>query len=233
MRVHHLQHVPFEGLGCIEEHLLRHGHQLSATHLYRSEPLPGFDDYDALIVMGGPMGVSDQREYPWLQPEIDFIGQSIQQGKNVLGICLGAQLIAAALGANVYRNRWREIGWWPVTRADSRSKLLPEQSLPFHWHGDTFDLPHGATLLASSEACRNQAFTFGDRVIGLQFHLETTPLSARELITHGCDELDRSRYVQSAEEILSDTEHFTASNRLMAGLLDRWLNQPTSIHFTR
>lgn len=227
MRIHYLQHVPFEGLGSIEGHLLQQGHQLSATHLYRQQPLPELDRFDALIVMGGPMGVSDETDYPWLTPEKALIARAIAAGKKVLGICLGAQLIADALGAKVYRNCCVEIGWWPVTQTEAAAandlELLPANYLPFHWHGDTFDLPDGAIHLAQTVACRHQAFTIAGQVIGLQFHLETTPDAALNLIKHCGDELDGSRYVQTAEQMLADTEHFTVSNRLMAGLLDRWL----------
>jgi GMP synthase-like glutamine amidotransferase len=226
MRIHHLQHVPFEGLGSIEGHLLERGDRLSATHLYRNESLPTVDSFDALIVMGGPMGVMDVAEYPWLTAEKQLIAAAITAEKKVLGICLGAQLIAAALGAKIHRNRDREIGWWPVMRtaaAPPESGLLPESCVPFHWHGDTFDLPDGTVQLARSAACEQQAFALGTQVIGLQFHLETTPDSARALIRHGADELDGSPFVQTAEQILDNLDRFTASNRLMASLLDRWL----------
>ncbi len=227
MRIHYLQHVPFEGLGCIEEHLIQHGHQLSATHLYRNQQLPKLDRFDALIVMGGPMGVYDEPDCPWLQLEKVLIAETIAAGKLVLGICLGAQLIADALGAKVYRNRWREIGWWPVEQtkvaAAAGFELLPQNYVAFHWHGDTFDLPDGAMHLAENTTCQHQAFTLAGQVIGLQFHLEITPDSARDLIKHGGCELDGSRYVQTAEQMLADAGCFMVSNRLMTGLLDRWL----------
>jgi GMP synthase-like glutamine amidotransferase len=226
MRIHHLQHVPFEGLGSIEAHLLERGDRLSATHLYRNESLPTVDSFDALIVMGGPMGVTDVQDYPWLTAETQLIAAAIAAGKKVLGICLGAQLIAAAFGAKVYRNRDREIGWWPVMRtaaASPESGLLPESCVPFHWHGDTFDLPDGTVQLASSAACEQQAFALGTQVIGLQFHLEATPDAARDLIRHGGDDLDGSPYVQTAEQMLDNIDRFAASNLLMANLLDRWL----------
>lgn len=225
MRIHHLQHVEFEGLGSIEPHLLSQGHQLSSTHLYRNELLPEINSFDALIIMGGPMGVSDVDDYPWLEAELEFIARTIRAGNRILGICLGAQLIAAALGADVYRNRCPEIGWWPLTTtaAATESGLLPETCLPFHWHGDTFDLPDGAVHLASSEACDNQAFLLDDRTVGLQFHLETTPESARALINQCGNEIDGSHFVQTIGRMLGDTDRFSASNRQMSGLLDRWL----------
>jgi len=226
MRIHHLQHVPFEGLGSIENHLLSQRHQLTSTHLYQGEPLPETEAFDALIVMGGPMGVTDVADYPWLETELDFIARTIQAGKKVLGICLGAQLIAAALGAKVYRNRSPEIGWWPLSATDEAAKsgLLPHTCLPFHWHGDTFDLPEGALLLASSEACTNQAFLIDEQVIGLQFHLETTADTALSLINQCGDEIDGSHFVQTIGRMLENPDRFAASNRLMSNLLDRWLD---------
>lgn len=208
----------------MEPYLLEQGHQLSATHLYLGQALPPLDTLDWLIVMGGPMGVYDEAVHPWLVEEKKYIRQAIDSGKIVLGICLGAQLIADVLGAKVSKNRYREIGWFPVKRtAESKSslfgKVFPESMSVFHWHGDTFDIPAGAVLLASSEACRNQAFSIDDRIVGLQFHLETTPDSAKALIENGRDELDGSRYVQTEASILSDASRFSKINDVMQTLL--------------
>ena len=224
LRIHYLQHVPFEGLGSIEAWIQAHDYPLSASHLYRGDPLPSLQDFDWLIVMGGPMAVSDEAQYPWLADEQRFIRAAIDAGKHVLGICLGAQLIAAALGARVGPNPQREIGWFPVTSnqqgaADAIATLLNDSLLAFHWHGDTFELPPGCRRLASSEACRNQAFSFEQRVFGFQFHLETTPKSARALIEHCASELDDSRYVQSAHEILALPKRFTEINNTMSAIL--------------
>lgn len=225
MRIHHLQHVPFEGLGSIEAVLSAKGHPHTATHLYRNEPLPEVDAFDLLIVMGGPMGVYDEGEHPFLEAEKRLIREAIARGKKLLGICLGAQLIADALGAKVTRNAHREIGWFPIHRTPQAERtrfkgLLPETMEVFHWHGDTFDIPEGAVLLASSEACRNQGFIVGDRVIALQFHLETTPDSARLLIDHGRDELVSAPFIQTEGEMLADAARFDAINALMANVLD-------------
>lgn len=230
MRIHHLQHVPFEGLGSIESVLREKGHQLSATHLYAGQPLPSVTDIDWLIVMGGPMGVHDEESYPWLKMEKQFIRQVIESGKIVLGICLGAQLIAAALGAKVYRNQHREIGWFKISRAleaaDSiLATALPDRVEAFHWHGDSFDIPAGAKRLAASEACRNQGFILEDRIVGLQFHLETTLQSAAALIANCKAELDGSRYVQTATEMLADNRKFATINQVMLSVLDMLENQ--------
>jgi GMP synthase (glutamine-hydrolysing) len=175
--------------------------------------------------MGGPMGIYDEAEHPWLIAEKKFIEQAVAAGKIVLGICLGAQLIADVLGAGVYRNRHREIGWFDVQRTSEAEdtvtgRAMPAQFEAFHWHGDTFDLPEGARLLAESAACKNQGFIFNDRVLALQFHLETIRESAVALIENCGDELDGSQYVQSAEQMLSDTERFSRINQIMTSVIN-------------
>lgn len=208
----------------MEPYLHSRGHQLTASHLYRGEALPVPEDFDWLIVMGGPMGIHDEADYPWLAEEKQLLRAAIRRGKGLLGICLGAQLIADSLGAAVVKNTHREIGWFPITPAEDLSdtilgSLFPPGLEAFHWHGDRFDIPAGAVPLASSEACPNQGFVLDDRIIGLQFHLETTPESARALIENCRDELDGSRYVQSAETMLADEVRFTRINGVMQSLL--------------
>ncbi|MFK5925866.1 MAG: type 1 glutamine amidotransferase [Desulfuromusa sp.] len=225
MNIHSLQHVPFEGLGSIEAALKAGGHNLSSTHLYKNQPLPSIEEIDWLIVMGGPMGIYDEVDYPWLKPEKEFILQAVKTGRIVLGICLGAQLIATVLGAKVYKNRHKEIGWFTIDRSPEidttiLSSAFPEQAEVFHWHGDTFDVPAGAKLLASSRACRFQGFILNDRVVGLQFHLETTPELVQQLISNSADELDGSPYVQSEQEMLENPQRFLRINQIMAAMLE-------------
>ena len=225
MNVHYLQHVPFEGLGSMESALKTGGHQLSCTHLYKDPIFPSIEKVDWLIIMGGPMGVHDETEHPWLKPEKEFIHQAIATGKTVLGICLGAQLIASALGSHVYKNQHKEIGWFDIHRnskADTTvlSSAIPQQAEVFHWHGDTFDIPAGAQPLASSRACQNQGFIFDNRVVGLQFHLETTPELVQELINNSRDELDGSSYVQSEQAMVARPQRFTRINQIMAAILE-------------
>lgn len=225
MKVHFLQHVPFEGLGCIQQWIDHHGHRLSSTRLYAGDPLPFVNDVDFLIVMGGPMGVHDEADHPWLKAEKAFISAAIEAGKPILGICLGAQLMADCLGAKVYPGRQKEIGWFPVNQTESahHSRLmaaLPESFDVFQWHGDTFDIPAGALHLMRSAACENQAFAIDDQLIGLQFHPEMTPLGATDLCEHGADELVAGPTIQSAEQILRDESRYLRANQIMFDLLD-------------
>ncbi len=226
MRIHYLQHEPFEGLGSMESWFRERGTTITATHLYRGEPLPALGDFDWLVIMGGGMSVNDERELPWLVPEKELVRRAIAAEKRVLGICLGAQLIASALGARVYKNTVKEIGWWKLTRAEDGvthplGSVLPDGAEVFHWHGETFDLPTGAVRLAGSEACRNQAIAVGARALGLQFHLETTEASARELIAGSAGDLvNPGPYVQAPEAMLARPERFASLNAQMARVLE-------------
>ncbi|MDZ7316227.1 MAG: type 1 glutamine amidotransferase [candidate division KSB1 bacterium] len=223
MRAHCLQHVPFEGLGSIAPWLKAQGLELTSTRFFESGRLPAPDEVDLLIVMGGPMSANDEDKLTWLIDEKAFIRECIRQGKRVLGICLGAQLIASAMGAQVYRNRVKEIGWFPVqgVPADNESIFrFPKVFRAFHWHGETFDLPPGAVRIAESEGCENQAFQLGRSVIGLQFHLEMTPESVREIISHCRAELLPSKYVQSETVMTSvSPDEYREMNNLMAEVL--------------
>ncbi|MCB2184433.1 MAG: gamma-glutamyl-gamma-aminobutyrate hydrolase family protein [Desulfobulbaceae bacterium] len=223
MRAHYLQHVPFEGLGSIEPWLRATDYEITSTQFFDSAELPDFKNIDLLVVMGGPMSVNDQEEFPWLALEKKFIRDVIESGKPVLGICLGAQLIASAMEAKVFRNSVKEIGWFPVKGVPSSGTSFfsfPPSSEVFHWHGETFDLPKGATRIACSEGCENQAFQLGKSVIGLQFHLETTPKSARDIVSNCRDELVPAQYVQTEEEILSaKPERFNSINKMMGEVL--------------
>jgi len=228
MRIHYLQHVPFEGLGSMENFFLDHHCSITCTPLYQTEELPQPSQFDLLIIMGGPMGVYDEAQYPWLKTEKKFIEQAINTGKPILGICLGAQLLATVLGAKVYPNKFREIGWFELIKSEQIKNsfldaVLPKQFDVFHWHGDTFDLPAGAKLVGSSQACTNQGFVLNEKIIGFQFHLETTPESAQNLITHCQDELDNSTFVQTPEQILAPAEKFAQINKVMNLLLEKFI----------
>ena len=223
MRAHYFQHVPFEGLGSIEPWLNSNGCELTSTKFFESAALPDPKAIDLLIVMGGHMSVNDEDIFPWLVSEKQFVREMIESGKPVLGICLGAQIIANAMGAKVFLNPVKEIGWFPITAGaylDDSAFSFPPSETVFHWHGETFDLPLGAIRLAKSEGCENQAFQLGRRVIGLQFHLETTPKSARDIISNCRDELVPSKYVQMEDEILSASlSRYESINDLMSSIL--------------
>lgn len=222
MRAHYFQHVPFEGLGCIRPWLDAAGYEVTCTRFFESAEIPALDEVDFLIAMGGPMSVNDEQELPWLVSEKRFIRRAIAAGKPVLGICLGAQLIASALGARVYPNELKEIGWFPLNGIGGGSGCFrfPETIQAFHWHGETFDLPPGAVHLARSAGCENQAFQIGRAAIGTQFHLETTPEAAEKLVVNCRSELIPSRYVQTESELLdAPAGNYVAVNGLMVEML--------------
>ena len=227
MRVHVLQHVPFEGLGSIDPWLEERGATISYTRFFEDPHLPHLDAIDMIIAMGGPMSANDESRFPWLKPEKQFVHDAAVQGISVLGVCLGAQLIASAMGARVYRNPAKEIGWFPIRAVPipEGSFCFPQECVVFHWHGETFDLPAGAVRLAESDACKNQAFQFRHNVIGLQFHLEVTPESASAMLETCRDDLVPGPYVQSEIELqavpISSYQAINATmNKVMSYLID-------------
>jgi len=233
MRIHYLQHVPYEGLGAIAGWVETKGHTTTSTRFYRDEQPPRVENFDLLIVMGGPMSVNDESAYKWLAREKALIAETIERGKPILGICLGSQLIADVLGtggraggAGVYKNRYKEIGWFPVELSNYGESLYVPGVFPsasnmvFHWHSETFDLPRGAKLLASSEACVNQAYIYGEKVIGLQFHLEITEQSIKGMIENSYSDIENGLYVQHPDEMVGNSEYIAVANDIMYRLLD-------------
>ncbi len=205
---------------------------VSSTQLYEGAPLPRIDEFDWLVVLGGPMSVNDESTLPWLVAEKEFVGEAIRCGKVVLGVCLGAQLIAAAMGATVYANADREIGWFPINRTDEGTRCGLHRAIPaaieaFHWHGETFDLPPGTVHLARSGVCENQAFSYGDRVLGFQFHLETTEAAARALVENCASELGEGQFVQEPDAMLARQDRFENINKAMCETLDYLESLPT------
>jgi GMP synthase (glutamine-hydrolysing) len=233
MRIHYLQHVPFEGLGSIAGWAGVAGHAITSSALYRDAPLPSLDAFDWLLILGGPMSVNDEGRHPWLADEKRFIERAIGAGKTVLGLCLGAQLMANALGAKVQPNRYKEIGWFPVQRVQSPADpavalVFPEYFEAYHWHGETFDIPDGAVHMALSAACPNQAFVYNERAVALQFHLETTPESAQSLIDNCRDELVDGPFIQRPETMVGNPRRFQEINAIMDELLDALVSVSTS-----
>lgn len=229
MKAHILQHVSFEGPGSAAEWLRARGAMVSVTRFHEPSPsLPNVEDIDLVIALGGPMSVNDERLHPWLRAEKRFIREAILRGTPVLGICLGAQLMASSLGGEVYPNGEKEIGWFPIEAepAEATAFVFPPGLTVFHWHGETFDLPPGGVRLATSAACRNQAFQVGARAIGLQFHLETTPESVELLLEHCHHELVRGKYIQGERSIREQSERtYNDINRLMGNILN-YLTRP-------
>ncbi|TET54150.1 MAG: type 1 glutamine amidotransferase [Actinobacteria bacterium] len=225
MNIHYLQHVPYEDLGNIAVWAENRGNSISRTRLFKNESLPATKDFDWLIIMGGPMSIYEGDKYPWLNREKEFIKKAIHQNKLVLGICLGAQLIADVLGARIYKNKYKEIGWFQVNLTQEAMKSPNFSSLPntinaFHWHGDTFDLPQGAIRMAESEGCKNQAFEYNKRVIGLQFHLESTIGGIKKLVQNCSNEVSEGKYVHKADEMLARDDYFNEASRYLNLLLD-------------
>ena len=226
MRLHVIEHVTFETPALIGEWARERGHELTSS-VASSEEYPDCEEIDFLVVLGGPMDADDEVTNPWLHTEKHYIAQCIATGHIVLGVCLGAQIIAEVLGGRVRRNHEREIGWYAVHKtefADSEPLFVgwPEYFVAGQWHGDTFDLPGGLEPLYSSEACANQAFVFDRRVVGLQFHLEWTEESLAQLVDACRAELNGGAlWVMSASELVDEApERIAANKELLFQLLD-------------
>jgi GMP synthase (glutamine-hydrolysing) len=226
------QHVPHEILGTFNPLLKAAGFRIRYVNFGRTpDAVPNIDKYDGLIVLGGPMCVDQTDGHPHLLTEVAAIKQAMERHMPVLGICLGAQLIATALGAHVGKNPTKEIGWYDVTpteagQADPLFGCFDGTEKIFQWHGDTFEIPHGAIALASSPECANQAFRFGERTYGLQFHLEVDePLIQRWLKTPvHVREMEREGGHISEEKILADTKlYMERSTRLGNRLFSEYI----------
>lgn len=218
-------HVPFEGPGKIADWIAENGHSLHYTRFYDGDDLPDASSVDMLVIMGGPMDVFDFHIHPWMEDEIEWVKAFIGTGKAVLGICLGAQIIASALGKEVYPGPHKEIGWhnlqfFPSLGDFKICKDLPATRKVFHWHGDTFNIPEGATRIAGSQAFPNQGFIYANHVVALQFHLELTPESLMELVDNCRDELVEGPFIQSEKEILSEKKSFEPNHQVLYHFLD-------------
>jgi GMP synthase-like glutamine amidotransferase len=228
MRVLAFRHVPFEGLGLLAPVLEAHGVTIEYVDAWRrTAVVPPPDPYAALIFLGGPMSVND--DLPYLRREMEIVREAVARRQPVLGICLGAQLIAKALGAEVYKDIQKEIGWFPLhfgpaAAGDPVFAGLDSETV-FHWHGETFDLPPGAELLASSDLCRNQAFRVGSHVYGMQFHLEVTP----EMVADWCRQDENCGDVRELRSPIDPRENSTRLAVLAELIFGRWWRSQMAI----
>ena len=206
MKLTALKNIEIEDLGTFREAFTRRGIEVEELKAYEGE-IPETGNFDILVVLGGPMGVYEEDKYPFLKEEKELIRKALSEGKKVLGICLGAQLITDVLGGKVYRGEWgKEIGWKPIYPQDHLEILYRDEINVFHWHGDTFELPQGAVRMASSAMYRNQAFRVGNRAVGLQFHMEVTPEGIERWIEAYREELLAENI--SPDEIRSKPENW-------------------------
>ncbi len=224
MRIQAIQHVPFETPGHIITICERAGHQMNIARVYLDEPVPDPSFYDLLLIMGGPMSIHDEDQYPWLVQEKQRVRETIGRDKPVIGFCLGAQIIADVLGAQVFKAAYPEIGWFPVIKTAPASMLgfLPDIITVFHWHGETFHLPEGATRIYSSDATPNQSFIFGRNVLALQFHPEITSDGVQSLTRHCNDELTGGPYIMKEGDILHGHSLYHAGGYKMTESIIRY-----------
>lgn len=225
MKLQCLMHVPYESAANIGEWAMLRGHKLACTHLYQESTLPSAESFDMLAIMGGPMNIDEYDKYPWIADEKDLIRKAIDSEKKIIGVCLGAQLLADVLGGSVTANRHKEIGWHPVKLSHESTRstyfsALPEEMTVFHWHGDTFSIPPHAIKLASSKVCENQAFQYGNHVLGLQFHMEYSQDSIEKMLTHCSDELIKSPHIQSPDQIRKGYDNINQNANCLYTLLD-------------
>jgi len=228
MHIHYFQHNHFEDLGFIGIWAENHNITTSVTRFDLNQELPSPESFDWLVVMGGKMGVNDSDKYPWIDDEIRFISQAIHSGKIVIGVCLGAQMIASALGAVVYKNQEPEMGFFPVTfnqnaQNDPVFRHFPTELSVMHFHFDTFELPEGAVAMAKSTVTPIQAFRYGSNVFALQFHCELTETNAPVFINELASEIIQGTYVQQPPDMLRNIEDCMPNNFIFFRVLDEIL----------
>lgn len=227
MRIAAITHVSYEDIGYIRDWIKDNDHTLIEIRLWDHDTLPAPEDFDMLIIMGGPMGVHEDHKFPWLKLEKQLIKTALEKRKKILGICLGSQILAQCLGAAVYKNREPEIGWYPVHKEFFMHSWFPSfddiESLNFfHWHGDTWDLPEDAVRLFSSEACNNQGFLYSDHAMGLQFHPEVRKEDIALLSSRAASDLDqKGNFIASGRQMIEDFDLYGESSRFfLIELLD-------------
>ena len=241
MKLHIIQHVGFEAPSYINSWALRHGVSTTMTQQWvNPQPLPPVEAFDGLVVMGGPMGVHDEADFPGLVAEKRLSNEAQAAGKKLVGICLGAQLIAHVLGAEVKDNPQVEVGWYPVKKCpnlppcDTPAFLahFPQEMMAFHFHKHTFEVPEGAIGFAFSEACPNQGYVLGNQVLGLQFHMESTPHTIAAILNY-VPEVAPSEgpYIQSKQAITEKIPYHEPMNACLDALLTGFFQlQPRPKH---
>ena len=224
MRLHYIQHVPFENPGVILNWASTRSIDVSFTKMYESELFPDLSQLDFLVVMGGPMSVNEESEFPWMKNEKRFIKNCMDQNKKILGICLGAQMLADVLGAEVSKNKHKVIGWFDVDKTSDSvfSKMFPDKFKAFHWHGECFKIPNGAEKLFQSEACDNQGFIYNN-FVGLQFHIESNEESISSMIENCVTDIDESGYVQTIYEIYEGKSNIARNSQIIYDFLDNFI----------
>ncbi|MFZ4387589.1 MAG: type 1 glutamine amidotransferase [Chthoniobacterales bacterium] len=239
MKILCLQHDPLDGPGSLSEWADSKGHSIALCLICEGAPLPSLESFDLLVSLGGPMGAYEVEKYPWLTTEKEYLIQAAAAGKKLLGLCLGCQLLAYALGGKAFRHTCKEFGWQPIELTKggidwfgTMEMVQPLEAhekakfLAFQWHGDTYTLPPGAVHLARNEAAEQQAFLLevpsGGKILGMQFHLEWTEQMAREALAEPGATPPPSRYVQTPEEILSNPKLFVSAKKRFFALLDQF-----------
>ena len=223
-----MQHASADDLGCIAPWLAARGLSPQRTAFYEGDAAPALTSFDSLLILGGSMNVDEEALYPWLTAEKRFIADALAAGKRILGICLGAQLLAEALGARVTRNPQTEIGWFDLTLSEAGRRSswfadFPDVYPAMHWHGYGYELPAGASLLASSAMCEQQAFDYDDgRVLAVQYHPEVTAANVRRWLSD--EHLDAASGVSHPQQMAEDLAAFATANRLTYAMLDRWFS---------
>ena len=225
--VHIIQQESFENPGMILEWLDMKGIEYQITHVYKDQ-IKLTDSPELIIIMGGTASVQQTDKYPHLTPLKQYLKEQYKQGTKMLGICLGAQLLAELIGASVYGNNCQEIGWFPVQfstelLSSTLFNFFPKEQVVMHWHSDTFDIPTGAVHLGGSVATPNQGFVFEDKICALQFHIETTSESLKPLVSRLGHTLQKDTWVQVSDEILAGEKYTKSNYELLDKILSAFL----------